>query len=281
MAELSPISQADLDLISAYIDGQLDGAALASFTQRLDRDPALRAALWETQGALALLRDLGPLVPPRSFTLDERAVAPARRAFWQLPALWMRLGSAAAAVLLAITFAGSGGLFGSSGYMMSTAPMSAASAPQDAPMAAEAPMAASGAAEDAPTEAAALAGAPLPEAAMLVPTEAAAVAADASGAAPVEDGTPALGSSLMQAEAATPDPTAMAKAQADALGGAASRMQPQGLDTTSPDTAQLEQAPPPAAAAAIPFWERTTTRAALLLLALGLLIGSFFTRRTI
>lgn len=275
MAEHSPISQADLDLISAYIDGQLDGAALAAFTQRLDRDPALRTALWETQGALALLRDLGPLVPPRSFTLDERAVAPARPAFWQLPALWMRLGSAAAAVLLAITFA-------TSGDEMMAVPMSAASAPQPAPMAAEAPMAANGVAEDAAPTEPVLAGAAQPEAALLAPTEDAAAAADAGGAtAPTEEGLPDLGTSLMQVEAATPDPSAAAKLQSEGPAVSASRVQIQSQDSSSPDTSQLEQTTLPASADPIPFWERTTTRVALLLLALGLLVGSFFTRRPI
>lgn len=95
------LNDEDLDLLSAYLDHQVEDGERAALEARLEREPALRRALDELRVTVALLRDLPPARPPRSFTLDPAALAPRPR--WLAAAGWMRLGSAIAAVLLALT----------------------------------------------------------------------------------------------------------------------------------------------------------------------------------
>jgi hypothetical protein len=119
----------ELELLSAYIDNQLVAAERAALEQRLGRDPALRAGLDELRGTVALLHELAPLPPPRSFTLDPVAFAPRPAPLFG----WLRLGATLASVLLAITFAIE---FASFGGVPAAAPMIGGGAPAAAPTAA-------------------------------------------------------------------------------------------------------------------------------------------------
>src|SRR5207249_744866 len=95
------LSDADLELLSAYIDNQLTADERATLEQRLRDEPALRGTLDELRGTVTLLRDIPPLPPPRSFTLDPAAFAPRPSRLFG----WLRLGATLASVLLALTFA--------------------------------------------------------------------------------------------------------------------------------------------------------------------------------
>jgi hypothetical protein len=65
-----PLSDRDLELLSAYVDGALSDREKALLEQRLATDLALRAELATLRETVALLRDLPPLKAPRNFTLD-------------------------------------------------------------------------------------------------------------------------------------------------------------------------------------------------------------------
>jgi hypothetical protein len=116
------LSDDELELLSAYIDNQLAAADRGALEQRLGRDPALRVALDELRGTVALLHELAPLPPPRSFALDPAAFAPRPAPLFG----WLRLGATLASVLLAITFAVE---FASMGIAPASAPMTGGGAP--------------------------------------------------------------------------------------------------------------------------------------------------------
>ncbi|MBC8160084.1 MAG: zf-HC2 domain-containing protein [Roseiflexaceae bacterium] len=103
MTELAFISDADLELVSAYLDNQLGPPERAALEARFAQEAALRQARDELGATITLLRELAPARPPRSFTLDPATTVPLRSA-WQLPATWMRLGAAFASLMLALTF---------------------------------------------------------------------------------------------------------------------------------------------------------------------------------
>ncbi|KPV50773.1 hypothetical protein SE17_25005, partial [Kouleothrix aurantiaca] len=119
-------NDADLELLSAYIDGQLSGPERATLEQRLEREPALNAAIEDLRATVGLLRQLPPARPPRSFTLDAQAVAP-RRA-WVFP--WGQFASGLIAVALVVVFGfaltRTGGGGGSTAGAPAAAPMEAA-----------------------------------------------------------------------------------------------------------------------------------------------------------
>jgi len=143
------LNDADVELLSTYIDRRLSEAERQALERRLEREPNLRAALDELRATIGLLRDLDPARPPRSFALDPAAVAPRRS--WAFP--WRSLGSAAVALFLLVAF-GAALLrtVGPSGASTASAPQSAAevaAAPTAAPAAA--PAAARQAAEGAIT----------------------------------------------------------------------------------------------------------------------------------
>lgn len=97
----NPLSDADLELLSAYIDNELSVPERVQLEQRLRSEPALRRELEDLQATTALLRNLEPVRPPRSFTLDP-ATAPRRRMAW-LPLNWvMQFGSSFAGLVLVI-----------------------------------------------------------------------------------------------------------------------------------------------------------------------------------
>ncbi len=95
------VSADDRDLLSAFLDQQLSAAERAALQERLAAEPALQRELDELRTTAALLRDLPPVRPPRSFTLDP-AMVPARRQWFSFGL--MRAGAAVAAVMLVLTF---------------------------------------------------------------------------------------------------------------------------------------------------------------------------------
>lgn len=95
------LTDADSELLSAYLDTKLTNEAQQALDQRLAAEPALRTELGDLRATVAVLRELEPVRPPRSFALDPAtARAPG---LWQLPATWLRLGSAFAVLMLAVT----------------------------------------------------------------------------------------------------------------------------------------------------------------------------------
>jgi hypothetical protein len=120
---LNPISNEDIELLSAYLDDELGISQRAALEMRLTSDPNLAAHLSSLRRTIEVVRAVPQVKPPRNFTLD-----PAR--YTRRPAWWMRTGfiqslgtlGAAASVLLIL-----GGVFLSSG-----AGSFSASAPQQA-----------------------------------------------------------------------------------------------------------------------------------------------------
>jgi hypothetical protein len=93
-------TEADLELLSAYLDNQLSVAERVGLEQRLRAEPLLRTELEELRATAGLLRNLEPVQPPRSFTLDP-ATAPRRVRFF--PFAWvMQLGSGLAGMALVL-----------------------------------------------------------------------------------------------------------------------------------------------------------------------------------
>ncbi|WP_110515025.1 anti-sigma factor family protein [Herpetosiphon llansteffanensis] len=75
------ISEQQQELLSAALDGQLSAAEQAQLDQQLEHDPGLAVEFAELRSMQALLQDLPPVRPPRSFTLDPALHAP-KRSFW-------------------------------------------------------------------------------------------------------------------------------------------------------------------------------------------------------
>src|SRR5262245_40683105 len=94
------LNDADLELLSAYIDSQLTSAARAACEERLRREPTLRAALDELRATIVLLHELEPPKPPRSFALDPQAYPSQRVPLFAR----LNLGSALTAAVLAFIF---------------------------------------------------------------------------------------------------------------------------------------------------------------------------------
>ena len=119
------LNDRDLELISAYIDGQLSAEERREVERRLDNEANLRLAYEELRATVQVLRDLEPVRPPRSLTLDPANVAlqrpPATRLGW---GRLLQVAGVFAAVLVAAI--GTLSVIGSLG----------GSAPASAPMAA-------------------------------------------------------------------------------------------------------------------------------------------------
>jgi len=69
MKELNQLSTRDLELISAYIDGELSAREIARLLSRLDREPGLKQALAEMKAVVQQMGSLPEAPLPRSFTL--------------------------------------------------------------------------------------------------------------------------------------------------------------------------------------------------------------------
>ena len=74
MKELNQLSTRDLELISAYIDGELSAREIARLLSRLDREPGLKQALAEMKAVVHQMGSLPEAPLPRSFTLTPETV---------------------------------------------------------------------------------------------------------------------------------------------------------------------------------------------------------------
>lgn len=96
----------DVELLSAYLDGQLNPSDSARLESRLASDPGLRAVLDDLRTARGLLRQLPSRRAPRNFTLTPKMAGltpPEPRAY---PAL--RFATVLATLLFLIAFAVNG-----------------------------------------------------------------------------------------------------------------------------------------------------------------------------
>ncbi|HEU5100251.1 MAG TPA: hypothetical protein VFU22_14585 [Roseiflexaceae bacterium] len=206
------LSDDELEQLSAYIDNQLASTERGALEQRLGRDPALRAALDELRGTVAVLHELAPLPPPRSFTLDPVAFAPRPSPLFG----WLRLGATLASVLLAITFAVE---FASMGGAPASAPFAGGAAPAAA--APTAAMAASQRNAQTVSTAAPAAAAPAPAAEATAAPAAAEMAAEPTVSAKAAEATaapaaaaPTAAPEAPMAAGAAPTPSAETTPQA-------------------------------------------------------------------
>ena len=191
------LNDSDLELLSAYLDDQLAPDERSMLEERLRHEPALRAALDELRATVGALRELEPVPPPRSFTLDPATVA--RR-----PPLfrWLSLGPALVAVVLAFGFlAFFVSRSGSGTPAAAPAPMAGVESAQQQPSGAPAAPAAAA----VPTTAPAAEAAPGITSADRTATEATAAPDTAiTLAAPAEQPTAAAGQPPAEAPAAPP-----------------------------------------------------------------------------
>jgi len=238
------LNDTDLELLSAYIDLRLGDSERAALERRLSQEPVLRGVLDELRATVALLHDLEPLKPPRSFTIAAPAAAPRR--FWAYP--WSAIGSALVALACLLTF--SYALIRSSGSgSPAAAPAPAAMQEAAAPTAA----AAGGAAQDSTMrQGTAVTAAPAAEAAPAAPAAAAPTMMAASGAGAIATVPPATPAQPQAADSAAP-PAAATPASAALKSTDATSQQPYNAlvatsEISSPGTIALEQ--PPAAPAA-------------------------------
>lgn len=93
------LSDNDLELLSAYIDGALNETDRAALESRLRADAELRRELSRLQAAVDLVRLLPPLAAPRDFRLTPRMV---RRPTTIWTSAAFSFASAAAAILLLV-----------------------------------------------------------------------------------------------------------------------------------------------------------------------------------
>jgi len=100
------LSDRDLELLSAYLDGELDDRERSDLESRLAGEAPLREALAELRATVELVRELPRLRAPRSFALDPAAHG-RRTPWWQrvlasgeVLQLAGALGSAAAVMLI-------------------------------------------------------------------------------------------------------------------------------------------------------------------------------------
>ena len=98
----SEINTRDADLLSVYIDNQLNDAERAALERRLAADPVLRRELTELQQTVALLGTMPLLKAPRNFTLDAAQVAPAHTTIQATNRRWWFALSSAAAMMLVV-----------------------------------------------------------------------------------------------------------------------------------------------------------------------------------
>ncbi|MCC7449084.1 MAG: hypothetical protein IT324_16825 [Anaerolineae bacterium] len=100
----TPIPPDDLELLSAYLDGELPESARAALESRLDSEPTLRDALDDLRRTVQILKAAPAIKPPRNFTLDPARYR--RRAPWWARYNTMRLagalGAFASIVLIAL-----------------------------------------------------------------------------------------------------------------------------------------------------------------------------------
>ena len=96
------MNQRDLELLSAYLDGQLKPSESARLETRLQSDPQLASVLTDLRATRNLLRKLPARKAPRNFTLTRKMVGqnpPLPRAY-----PWFRLTTALATLLFVFSF---------------------------------------------------------------------------------------------------------------------------------------------------------------------------------
>jgi len=146
----------DLELLSAYLDGQLNPSESTRLETRLKTDPELASVLTDLRAARTLLRKLPARKAPRNFTLTRKMVGqnpPLPRAY-----PWFRFTTALATLLFVFSFGlntvgrqmasqapfgmGGGGSPEESTELFSTQeePAAAPAAATEAPVATEAPL---------------------------------------------------------------------------------------------------------------------------------------------
>lgn len=230
MTDFSPQpTDTDIDQLSAYLDDALEPAERATLEARLQAEPALRQTLDELRATVRLLQELPQLAPPRSFTLDTAALRPRNR--WLPLVTWLRLGSAFAAVLLALTF--------TFRFNSVLAPTSMESAPMAAGAAQESAANSTGS-QAAPTSAAAAADSAEMPAATSAPAEAAPQLMTGATMVSSNGDTLVAATEAPAANAAGAiQPTGVAAAVAES----ADQRQLTEPQTSSPDTAVLEPLP--------------------------------------
>lgn len=223
----SQLNDRDLELLSSYIDGQLSVDERREIERRLRAETPLSLAYDDLRATVQALRDLEPVRPPRSFTLDPAVVAPPPQpaARWNLGRLLQVAGVFAAVLVAAIgTLSVLGGSMGAGAPVQQAASESApAAAPMvaaaptlapmltEAPLMAEAPMAAAEAPMATPDPLAqARESAP---AALEAPMEAAPEAADMAGGA-AEPAAEMTENADVAASAMTPEALALATPEA-------------------------------------------------------------------
>ncbi|MBN1179113.1 MAG: hypothetical protein JXD18_07880 [Anaerolineae bacterium] len=139
------------EVLSAYIDGALNGREQHSVTTRLAGDPELQEQLTRLRQTIALVREMPQVEAPRNFLLTPAMVgeAPARPRPRRAPARWLApalsFATAVSALLLVVTL--SGGILGAN--LLSPAPVVVST---EALEVAEAPVEERVAPADAPTE---------------------------------------------------------------------------------------------------------------------------------
>ena len=117
------------EMLSAYVDGELDDAQRQALERRLRADSDLAQALAELRGLKGAFSLLPPARAPRNFTLSPEQAGLKRRRqkpAWRWAA-WSAVGALAVLVLMAIA-AGGFALF--SGRTAASAPPMLAAAPQ-------------------------------------------------------------------------------------------------------------------------------------------------------
>jgi hypothetical protein len=98
MMNKNPISPHDIELLSAYLDGQLDQHQKAALEARLRTQPVLRTHLDELQKTRLMLRSLPQLRAPHNFTISPHKVGD--RYMLRLPALFGAVSALSSAILI-------------------------------------------------------------------------------------------------------------------------------------------------------------------------------------
>lgn len=95
------LSTRELEMLSAYLDGQLNARQLARLEARLDKNPELRVVLSELRHTRTLLRVVPKLRVPRNFTVTPEMVGMQQRPVVQ-PYPFFRLASTIASLLFVV-----------------------------------------------------------------------------------------------------------------------------------------------------------------------------------
>ena len=133
MSAMMPwMRQTEDELISAYIDGQLDDPSRQSFEARINADPALHKRVEATRTLVKTARQTPVVVAPRNFTLPRSMTkAPASPQTERPGRMLWRIGSALAAAVFVITL----GLDAIGGTQPAAAPRAASTFADVAPAA--------------------------------------------------------------------------------------------------------------------------------------------------